>query len=57
MLDGIAKVKMKVPGDDKSDSLMIGQDTPKYFDDDGTEISPDLIPKPDLFITCKKDKE
>jgi len=34
---------------------MIGQDTPKYFDDDGTEISPDLIPKPDLCITCKKD--
>ncbi len=29
--------------------------TPKYFDDDGTEINPDLIPKPDLCITCKKD--
>jgi len=27
---------------------------PKYFDDDGTEINPDLIPKPDLCITCKK---
>ncbi len=50
-------MKMKVPGDDKSDSLMIGQDTPKYFDDDGTEINPDLIPKPDLCITCKKDGE
>jgi hypothetical protein len=29
--------------------------TPKYVDDDGTEINPDLIPKPDLCITCKKD--
>ena len=28
---------------------------PKYFGDDGTEINPDLIPKPDLCITCKKD--
>ncbi|MFC1738228.1 hypothetical protein ACFL1G_04150 [Planctomycetota bacterium] len=27
---------------------------PKYFDDDGTEINPDLISKPDLCITCKK---
>ena len=26
----------------------------KYFDDDGTEINPDLIPTPDLCITCKK---
>ena len=31
--------------------------TPKYFDDDGTEINPDVIPfpKPGLCITCKKD--
>ena len=28
---------------------------PKYYDDDGTEINTDLIPKPDLCITCKKD--
>ena len=28
---------------------------PKYFDDDGTEINPDLIPKPSLCISCKKD--
>ena len=26
-----------------------------YFDDDGNEINPDIIPKPDLCITCKKD--
>ena len=26
-----------------------------YFDDDGNEINPDLIPKPGLCITCKKD--
>ena len=28
---------------------------PKYFDDDGTEINPDIVPKPDLCISCKKD--
>ena len=28
---------------------------PKYFEDDGTEINPDLVPKPDLCISCKKD--
>ena len=28
----------------------------KYFDDDGTEINPDLISKPDLCITCKRDE-
>jgi len=32
----------------------MAEDVPKYFDDDGTEISPDLILKPDLCITCKK---
>jgi hypothetical protein len=31
--------------------------TPKYFDDEGAEINPDLIPKPDQCITCKKDGE
>ena len=34
---------------------MFDQDTSKYFEDDGTEINPDLIPKPDLCITCNKD--
>jgi len=28
---------------------------PKYFNDDGTEINPDLIPKPSLCVSCKKD--
>ena len=27
---------------------------PKYYDDDGKEINPDLIPKPSLCITCRK---
>ena len=26
----------------------------KYFNDDGSEINPDLISKPSLCITCKK---
>jgi hypothetical protein len=33
------------------------ENKPKYFDDDGTEINPSLIPKPDLCITCKKDRQ
>ena len=28
----------------------------KYLDDDGSEINPDLISKPDLCITCKKNE-
>ena len=27
----------------------------KYYDDDGTEIKPDLISKPDLCVTCKEE--
>jgi len=30
-------------------------DTAKYFNDDGTEINPDLISKPYLCVSCKKD--
>ena len=35
----------------------MNDDIPKFYDDDGTEISPDLIPKPDLCITCRKDEQ
>lgn len=28
----------------------------KYFDDDVTEINPELILKPDLCVTCKKNE-
>jgi hypothetical protein len=28
---------------------------PKFFYDDGTEVNPDLVPKPSLCISCKKD--
>jgi hypothetical protein len=34
----------------------MAEHVPKYFDDDSTEINPDLIPKPGLCITCKRDK-
>ena len=34
-------------------------DTPdsagRYFDDDGNELNPDLVPKPDLCVSCAKD--
>ena len=33
----------------------MNENQPKYFNDDGTEFNPDLIPKPDLCITCKRD--
>ena len=26
-----------------------------FFNDDGTEINPDLVPKPSLCVSCKKD--
>ena len=28
-----------------------------YYDDDGNELNPDLIPKPGLCITCKKNDD
>ena len=28
---------------------------PEYFDDDGTKINPDIIPEPDLCVSCRKD--
>ena len=28
---------------------------PKFYNDDGTEVNPDLLPKPSLCISCKKD--
>ena len=29
---------------------------PKFYNDDGTEVNPDLIPKPSLCISCRKDE-
>ena len=28
---------------------------PKFYNDDGSEVNPDLIPKPSLCISCRKD--
>ena len=28
---------------------------PKFYNEDGSEFNPDLIPKPDLCISCKRD--
>ena len=33
----------------------MNEDTPKFYDDDGTEVNSDLIPKPSLCISCNKD--
>ena len=32
-------------------------DSPRYFDDDGNEINPDLVSKPPLCISCAKDED
>lgn len=29
----------------------------KYFDDDGNELNPDLYPKPQLCLSCKKNED
>ena len=29
----------------------------RFFDDDGTEINPDLIAKPSLCASCEKDED
>ena len=29
----------------------------QFFNDDGTEINPDLVRKPDLCISCKNDED
>ena len=34
----------------------MNDEIPKFFHDDGTEFNPDLIPKPSLCISCKKDE-
>ncbi len=28
-----------------------------YFDDDGNKLNPDLIPKPDLCLSCTKNED
>ena len=32
-------------------------DRPKFYDDDGTEVNPDLFPKPQLCLSCKKNDD
>lgn len=32
------------------------ENIPEYFNDNGVEINPDLIPKPYLCIICKKNE-
>ena len=33
------------------------ENKPKYFNDNGLESNPDLIPKPSLCTTCSKDND
>jgi hypothetical protein len=32
------------------------ENLPQYNDDDGTEVNPDIVPKPSLCISCNKDE-
>jgi len=29
----------------------------KFYDDDGAEVNPDLFPKPQLCLSCKKNED
>ena len=33
------------------------QNESNYFDDDGTAINPNLFPKPQLCLSCKKNED
>jgi len=33
------------------------EDRPRYFDDDGNELNPDLLNKPSLCLSCAKDDD
>ena len=35
--------------------MNLPDDKPRYFDDDGTEMNPDLVSKPSLCVLCAKD--
>ena len=35
---------------------MTENDGPQYFNDDGTEFNPDLLPTPDLCVSCVKNE-
>ena len=37
--------------------VMTEQPKSGFFRDDGTEINPDLIPKPSLCVSCRKDDD
>jgi hypothetical protein len=30
---------------------------PRYYDDDGTEMNPDVVSKPSLCVSCTKDDD
>jgi hypothetical protein len=41
----------------KRETMDTPNDQPRYFDDDGNEMNPDLIPKPALCVSCVKDED
>lgn len=36
---------------------ILNNKTMPYFDDDGTEVNPNLFPKPHLCLSCKKNDD
>jgi hypothetical protein len=41
----------------RNGDVMTEQPKSGFFDDDGTEINPDLITKPSLCVSCRKDDD
>jgi len=35
----------------------MGKELHEFFNDDGTPVNPDLMPKPSLCVTCKHDDD
>ncbi len=36
---------------------MMEDENTRYYDDNGEELNPNLIPKPDMCTTCRKDDD
>jgi hypothetical protein len=41
--------------EDSEEKMDTPDDKPRYFDDDGNEMNPNLVSKPPLCISCVKD--
>jgi hypothetical protein len=42
---------------ERKESMDRIDDQPRFFDDDGNELNPALVPKPALCVSCVKDDD